>query len=299
MTLKKRLTELQVGLLTIVALVILIVGMLWFKNIDLTKGSVVYQVDFDRVEGMQVGDRVQVRGIRMGEVSDMGIMPGSVRVEMTLDEGADLRDDAVITLGEKGIVGEIVLEVDPGTGAPVAEGHIFQGRTAGTIAAMTDAAGAALQEMRVLTGKVTELVDVVQREGKVVETLEQANLTLAKVDGMIEENHRDVGVILDNLVATTDALRTMLESGKLDRTLDDASVAMVKADRLMTDLAASAHRLDTLLTTLTEGEGSAAKLLNDPMLYDRADSTMASVKRLVDAIRRNPKRYVNLNILDF
>ncbi len=296
---KKRLTELQVGLLTIAALVILIAGMMWFKNIDLSKGSVVYQADFDRVEGMQVGDRVQVRGIRMGEVSDMQIMPGSVRVEMTLEEGADLREDAIITLGEKGIVGEIVLEVDPGTGAAVVEGHIFQGRTAGTIAAMTDAAGAALQEMRELTAKVTQLVDVVQREGKVVETLEQANETLAKVDGMIEENHREVGVILDNLVATTDALRDVLVSGRIDRTLDDASAAMVKADSLMTDLGASARQLNILLTELNEGDGTAAKLLNDPLLYDRADSTMASVKRLVDAIRRNPKRYVNLNVLDF
>ncbi len=42
-----------------------------------------------------------------------------------------------------------------------------------------------------------------------------------------------------------------------------------------------------------------AKLLNDPLLYDRADSTMASVKRLVDAMRRNPKRHFKVNVMDF
>ena len=36
---------------------------------------------------------------------------------------------------------------------------------------MTDAAGDALAEMRTLTRKVTELVDQVKTEGKVVETL--------------------------------------------------------------------------------------------------------------------------------
>jgi phospholipid/cholesterol/gamma-HCH transport system substrate-binding protein len=297
--LKKRLTELQVGLLTIASLVVLIVGMMWLKNIDLSKGSVVYQVDFARVEGMQVGDRVQVRGIRMGEVSEMQIMQESVRVEITLEEGASLREDAVITLGEKGIVGEIVLEIDPGVGGEVAEGHIFVGRTAGTIASMTDSAGAALQEMRVLTAKVTALVDLVKTQGKVVETLKQANTTLSKVDTMIEENHRDVGVILDNLVATTDGLRKLLESGQLDRTMDDAHMTMVKADSLMSDLSLSARRLDHLLTQLSEGDGTAARLLNDPLLYERADSTMASVKRLVDAMRRNPKRYMNLKVIDF
>ena len=299
MAMSNRISEFQVGLLTVFALVILIAGMMWFKNIDLSKGALVYQVDFDRVEGMQVGDRVQVRGIRMGEVIGMSILQESVRVELKLEDKVDLRQDAVITLGEKGIVGEIVLEVDPGTGASVEEGHIFIGRTAGTIAAMTDAAGAALQEMRNLTAKVTELVDEVKKEGMVIETLTQANETLTKVDGMITDNHREIEIILDDLVVTTNSLRRILESGQIEQTFADASGAMAQADSLMINLGTSAARLDALLLNLTEGEGSAARLLNDPMLYDRADSTLTSVKRLADAMRRNPKRYFKLNVVDF
>jgi phospholipid/cholesterol/gamma-HCH transport system substrate-binding protein len=299
MALNKRLSELQVGLLTMAAVAILVTGMLWFKNIDLSKGTQLFMVDFERVEGLQVGDRVQVRGIRMGEVVGMGIQPQCVRVEMRLQEGVPLREDAVVTLGEKGIVGEIVLEIDPGTGAEVQEGHIFMGRTAGTIAAMTDAAGDALQEMRTLTAMVTELVEQVKKEGMVTETLNQANETLTKVDDMIEENHREVEVILENLVATSTALRETMESGRVDQAFQDASMAMSRADTLMGNLENSAARLDTLLWKLTEGEGSAARLLNDPMLYDRADSTLASVKRLVDAMRRNPKRYFKVNVVDF
>jgi phospholipid/cholesterol/gamma-HCH transport system substrate-binding protein len=299
MEMNKRLSELQVGLLTVAAVVVLVMGMMWLKNIDLSKGSVMYLADFKRVEGLQLGDRVQVRGIRMGEVTGMDILQEAVRVEMRLEDQVHLREDATITLGEKGIVGEIVLEVDPGTGDPVEEGHIFQGRTAGTIAAMTDAAGDALQEMRNLTGMVTELVEEVRKEGMVTETLTQANLTLNKVDGMIEENHRNVAVILDNLVVTTDQLRKTMESGRVDKAFTDASDAMARAEVLMDNLENSTARLDTLLLRMTEGEGSAAKLLNDPLLYDRADSTLASMKRLLDAMRRNPKRFFDVNVVDF
>ena len=94
---------------------------------------------------------------------------------------------------------------------------------------MTDAAGDALAEMRVLTQKVTELVDQVKAEGKVVETLVQANETLDKVDTMVEENHSDIRVILDNLRATSEGLRALLESGKLEQTFDDASAAMASS----------------------------------------------------------------------
>ena len=52
MATKNKMNEMQVGLLTVVALIILIAGLLWFKNVDLSKGSLSYQVDFDYVEGI-------------------------------------------------------------------------------------------------------------------------------------------------------------------------------------------------------------------------------------------------------
>ena len=296
---KSKFSEFQVGVLTVAALVILVVGMMWLKSIDLTKGSYLYLADFDRVEGMRAGDKVQVRGIRMGQVTAMQIMQESVRVEIVLDEGVDLREDAVITLGEKGIVGEVVIEVDPGVGAMVQEGHIFAGRTAGTIASMTDAAGDALAEMRVLTGKVTELVDRVKEEGKVTETLQQANTTLVMVDKMVKGNHETVTAILADLRVTSENLRKLTASGQIEQTFEYAASAMVTADSLMVRLTESSRRLNSILTQVEEGNGTAARLLNDPSLYARADSTMTSMKRLLDAMRRNPKRFFNMSVMDF
>lgn len=294
-----RLNEVQVGLVTIIAIVVLVGGMLWLKNIDLRKGSRMYQADFAKVEGLRVGDKVQVRGIRMGDVTGMQIMPQAVRVELRLDETARLCEDAIVILGEKGIVGEVVIEVDPGTGKPVDEGHIFAGRSAGTIAAMTDAAGAAIAEMRTLTNQVTALLEEVRKEGKVVETLEQANTTLVKVDHMVEQNHEDVRVILTDLRASTTAMRKLMESGRLDDALAGTAAAAQTADSLMVGLRTTTNRFNSLLAKLDEGGGSASMLMNDPSLYTRTDSTLTAVQRLLDDLRRNPKKYFKLNVIDF
>ena len=296
---RKKFNEVQVGILTVFAIVVLIGGMMWFKNIDLTKGQIFYQADFANVAGLREGDKVQVRGIRMGEVSGMQIHQASVRVELQVDSSVDLREDAVVTLGEKGIVGEVVIEIDPGTGPCILEGHIFTGRTAGTIASMTDAAGDALVEMRVLTKKITELVDQVKTEGKVVETLVQAHDTLDKIDVMVGENHSDITVILDNLRVASDGLRDLVESGQIDDTFASASAAMASADTLMAVVQDAAHSLNSIMAKLDEGQGSAGLLLNDSTLYTTADSTMVSLKRLLDEMRRNPKKYFKLNVLDF
>ena len=296
---RKKFNEVQVGILTVFAIVVLIGGMMWFKNIDLTKGQIFYQADFANVAGLREGDKVQVRGIRMGEVSGMQIHQASVRVELQVDSSVDLREDAVVTLGEKGIVGEVVIEIDPGTGPCILEGHIFTGRTAGTIASMTDAAGDALVEMRVLTKKITELVDQVKTEGKVVETLVQAHDTLDKIDVMVGENHSDITVILDNLRVASDGLRDLVESGQIDDTFASASAAMASADTLMAVVQDAAHSLNSIMAKLDEGQGTAGLLLNDSTLYTTADSTMVTLKHLLNEMRRNPKKYFKLNVVDF
>jgi phospholipid/cholesterol/gamma-HCH transport system substrate-binding protein len=292
----RRSNEVQVGLITIGSLVVLIVGMMWFKDISVSRGYHMYQVDFPTVEGLQVGDRIQVRGIRAGQVDDYEILDGFVRVEVMLDDKVALRDDAQFTLGTKGIVGEVVIEIIPGSGAPVAEGHIFVGRTAASITEMTDSAGKALERMSRLTAKLDTLVSDIAGSGRIVETLTQANTALMRIDSVVEENQKEFGIVLANLSAASGDLRDLMASGRIDSTFASAAGAAAKADTLIADLGASARRLDLILAKLDEGEGSAALLLNDPRLYLSADSTLTSLHRLLDEMRRNPKKYFKLNV---
>ena len=77
------------------------------------------------------------------------------------------------------------------------------------------------------------------------------------------------------------------------------SLAMASADTLMDVMQEAAHSLNSIIAKLDEGEGTAALMLNDPTLYTTADSTMTSLKRLMDEMRRNPKKYFKVNVMDF
>ncbi len=67
----------------ILSLAVLIWGLLWFKQVRMSGEIVRYQVDFSHVGGLQVRDRVQVRGIRMGAVESLDLVDGVVRVAST------------------------------------------------------------------------------------------------------------------------------------------------------------------------------------------------------------------------
>jgi phospholipid/cholesterol/gamma-HCH transport system substrate-binding protein len=293
---ESRRNEIQVGIVTIVSLTVLIVGMMWFKQVSVNRGVALYQVDFPTVEGLQVGDRIQVRGIRAGQVEGFEIIDEFVRVGILIDDDVKLFDDAAVTLGTKGIVGEVVIEIVPGSGRPVAEGHIFQGRTAASITEMTDAAGTALAAFEALTTKLDTLMGDILADGRIVETLAATNQAVGNMNALMEENREATATVMANLESASGSLKTLMDSGKIDQAFDDASSAAARADSLMTALEASASSLEAIMAKIDEGDGTAARMINDPALYEQTHATMASLQRLLDEMRRNPKKYFKLNV---
>ena len=293
---ESRRNEIQVGIITIVSLTVLIVGMMWFKQVSVNRGVNMYLVDFPTVEGLQVGDRIQVRGIRTGQVDGYEILRDFVRVSLSIDAEVRLAEDAVVTLGTKGIVGEVVIEIVPGLGPQVEEGHIFQGRTAASITQMTDAAGTALAAFESLTTKLDTLMGEILASGRIVETMAITHEAMGNMNALLAENREATAAVMANLQSASEDLKSLMDSGKIEHAFEDASSAAARADSLMISLDASARSLEAIMAKIDAGDGTAARLINDPALYEQTNATMASLQRLLDEMRRNPKKYFKLNV---
>ena len=100
---------------------------------------------------------------------------------------------------------------------------------------------------------------------------------------------------------------------------NNANATIAKANQLVDDINAGkgalgkfakdeqfAHKIDNTVTRLSAimdrleaGEGSAGKLLRDPSLYNNADQMLVETRKLVLAIRENPKRYLTIHFKVF
>ncbi|MGH9392577.1 MAG: MlaD family protein, partial [Terriglobales bacterium] len=71
---------------------------------------------------------------------------------------------------------------------------------------------------------------------------------------------------------------------------------------LMTNSPSSANlkdalaKLDAVLGELESGQGSAAKLLRDPALYNNLNNLSTETRALIAAIRANPKKYLTIHL---
>lgn len=288
--------EVQVGIMVVIGIVILIGGLMFFKRINLRTDMVGYAVDIPAVEGLRQGDRVQVRGIRVGQVTGFEFQPGTVRVKMEIEDWVRLGEDADVVLVMKGLVGEVLLEIEPGRGEPVPPGHVFEGRNAASMLALGDKVNDALEVMTGLGEEMQALLVELRDEERLWKPLDAAERTLDQTSELIAENRASLQKLVGGLGRLTETVEGAFGEGKLDTTLLVTRHTLASLDSTLVELRAATAQGRTLLTALEQGEGSAGRFLQDPTLYARADSTLQSLDRLLDQMRRNPKAMFRMSV---
>ncbi len=110
-----------VGFVALLALLVL--GVLSFATTTTEKtAGFDITADFDRVDGLTVGDEVLMSGIKIGEVTRM-ILTESFRARLTLniDDGVELPSDSDARILTDGLFGSKFIEVNPGAEEEILE----------------------------------------------------------------------------------------------------------------------------------------------------------------------------------
>ncbi len=110
-----------VGFVALLALLVLAVLSFATTTTEKTAGFDI-TADFDRVDGLSVGDEVLMSGIKIGEVTRM-ILTESFRARLTLniDDGVELPSDSDARILTNGLFGSKFIEVNPGAEEEILE----------------------------------------------------------------------------------------------------------------------------------------------------------------------------------
>ena len=101
------------------------------------------------------------------------------------------------------------------------------------------------------------------------------------------------------LTRTQASLRRMasvVDSAQIDSTVKAYRSAATNAQALATDLRTTTARLNTTLDKIDHGEGTAAKLMNDPAMYNDVRSLVTRLDSLTADFKKNPRKYIKLSI---
>ena len=107
-------SETKVGITVLLAAIVAVVGFRFMSDIPILSQSQKIQTTFERADGLGTGSQIFVRGVKVGSVSEVELMPSdSVQIIMRLDMDRPLPKGTVANLTSLGLIEgkSIVLEL--------------------------------------------------------------------------------------------------------------------------------------------------------------------------------------------
>lgn len=295
----KRTTEIQVGVTVVTAIVVLVWGVTWLREFKIGRNVRVWTVSFPQTGGLGASDEVQVNGIRKGSVQSIDLAGDHVVVHLALDREIDLTRDSRVAIRNVGLMGEKVIAVDlRPTGGAYSDRDTVTGIFEPGMGEFMANAGPSFDAMNRVIVSLDRLATRLDREGALDSTL--AN-TRRISEELLKTIREDRALLHETLANARDASRTTkaLTTGReaqLARTID-------QLDRSTKNLEKLTARMDSALVVYKQigdkanhGNGTAAALLNERQLYDETHATVKSLHELIEDIKKNPKKYVNVSV---
>ncbi|MBI3637845.1 MAG: outer membrane lipid asymmetry maintenance protein MlaD [Candidatus Rokubacteria bacterium] len=77
-------------------------------------GGYVVTADFPSVGGLKSGSTVEIAGVEIGRVENIGLADYQARVTLRLNTDVKLQDDTIASIKTKGLIGEKYIRISPG-----------------------------------------------------------------------------------------------------------------------------------------------------------------------------------------
>lgn len=314
------LSQIRVGLLAVVTIVILIVFILSVTgDISIFKNTLAVKTRFAAADGLKAGDEVRLAGVRVGQVSGVDFAEGipdsktakTILITMTLDAGevrGRVRTDSKAVLGQQGFLGDRVIDITTGTtaGQVVADGGEIESEDVAGMTQVFSGANDLLVAFNTVANQIQDLVGNIQKgQGTIGKLLYDdtlfvnLNRTIVEAQNLVKRIQQGDGTIpkllndaklYDDVRGLTNELKGItadLRAGK------GTAGKFLKDERLYSDAAdavvkvnSSLDKLDRIIGDIEAGRGTLGKLVKDEKLHTDLQATVASVRSISERLDR-------------
>ena len=291
----KRRDEVLVGILLTVGVVIAVLGTIWLVRGGFSQGYPLY-ARFKWGAGVKQGQPVRLAGVQIGVVSDVELDPrGTILVEMSIEDDYQVPRNSKAAVVPVGIFGDQEIALLPDEPSMV----FFNARD--SVPAAPPKAG--LPELTARADTISQRIDDVARAVQVElvqgggvadlrKTLASMNSLARQLATIATEQSRQLALTQTRLRNTVAAI----DSTQLDSTVRNLQVTSKNLAAFTDSLRGTAQQLNAVLAKADHGDGTLGKLLNDPGLYYDLRRLSTRLDSLTLDFKRNPRRYINLEI---
>lgn len=295
--------EIKTAILVIASILLFIWGYSFLKGRDLFTSYRTLYVQYDNVEGLSASAPITLNGLVIGKVTSIQFSgaSGKLEVEMQIKSDFPISKSSVATIYESGLIGgkQIMIVPNLKDRNMTVTGDHLQGNVKLGLTDMAAEKLAPLQEKldRILSNADKMLVginNVLDAKGQqdLKNTLTELSQTIAqfhqaseKINGLLADNKSNINGMMGDFRKVSSNFSAISDS------LKQANLGQTAKD-----LQATLRKVDEIMAGLNSGKGTAGKLLKDDALYNNFTKTSKELELLLQDLRLNPTRYVNVSL---
>lgn len=291
----RRRDEVLVGILMTAAIAVAIVGTLWLVRGGLSSGYPLY-ARFAWGQGLRTGQPVLLSGVNVGIVESIELeRSGNVVVQLRIENEHRIPASSQATIKANGIFGDMLIALQPTkvTSEDFAAGDTLPtGAPAPTMEAM-------LIRLDTIGRQVNDVTQAFEmqlvRGGGIADlrrTLAQTNQFVAQLSAIAAEQSRQLTLTMASFRRSAAAI----DSVKVDSIMKNMQATSANLTRLSSTLDSTSRELGAVVAKVNSGAGTAGMLVNDTTLYSNLRNAVARIDSLTADIKKNPRKYINLEI---
>jgi len=303
--------ELKVGVSIILSTLIFILGIRFFEDLPLFRGTKQLETEFTDAAGLISGNQVRVNGVNVGSINEVWINPENNRVRVQFH----VKNDLVVPEGSltkiTGFDALGVVRMDMTLGDPThppieSGGFVPADETEDLFTSLTSRAPALVNRVdSVLVGldatlRTTHtLLD--DPDSDVRQTLVSVRTSLTTLSELVQAQKGRLTGILANTEHLTGNLDTLLteQGDSMGVAVHNLNQVLLRLDRNLETFESTNASLDRIIAKIDNGEGTIGRLINDESMYVKLDSTLDGVNTLLLDFQTHPRKYLReLKLVD-
>ena len=295
--------EIKTAILVIASILLFIWGYSFLKGKDLFTDYKTFYVEYDNVEDLAQSAPVTLNGLGIGKVNKITIneTTGRLLVELQLKTDFPISKTSKAALYSPSLIGGKQIKIVPNMEDKnlAVDGQALE---AAVELGLTESLGGKIepiqQKLDLMLANINTLVsglnNVLAKKGQ-----EDLKKSLAELSQTMEQFHRASGTLNSILDTNKGQINGVVTNfNKMSSNFNKISDSLNKADlgKTVRNLNQTLAKVDGLMSNLNSGKGTAGKLLNDDALYNNLAKTSKELELLLQDVRLNPTRYVNVSV---
>jgi phospholipid/cholesterol/gamma-HCH transport system substrate-binding protein len=298
--------ETKIGVLTVIAVALLVMGFNLLKGNALFSRSTTLYAVYDNVSGLAPANPVEVNGLKIGSVNSLTVVNGNVdqiRVRLTIQPGVDIPQNSVARIVSADLLGSKAIVIDFGNAT-----EYLQDDDTIQSAPGTSLTSNLMSDLKPLSGKIQNTLvslDTVlndfhsslnnQTRNNLQSSIAELNMTMKNLSGVsaqLDHLVKNLNEFTSNLTASNDTITQIL--GNTREITGDIAASDLKGT--IEEMRQTIGALGEVIARIDSSKGSLGMLVNDKQLYDNLAASTKDLDLLMKDLRANPHRYVHFSL---